>query len=165
MGNGITILQHNSEPTKWQERQGKKLVRQGLVSLFHIQPKGVAEMQVYAAQLEQKHICHVQILQKQSLAIPIHPPMHSWVLLLRMCPKHWGCFYSKNRSCALQHYIPFLNHDFIIEISVISNIFAESGLMTRYTIKRQQRWVSLSSLGVDGSSDWKEQMLCFNCIN
>lgn len=71
MGNGITILQHTSKPTKWQERQGKKLVTQGLVSPFCIQPKVVAEMQVYAAQLEQKHVCHVQILQEQSLAIPI----------------------------------------------------------------------------------------------
>lgn len=59
MGNGITILQHTIEPTKWQERQGKKLVTQGLASLSHIQPRGVAEMQVYAAQLEQKHICYV----------------------------------------------------------------------------------------------------------
>lgn len=43
----------------------------------------------------------------------------------------WGMFQPEIKICVLKQSIPFLNHDFIIEISIISNVFfAESGPVT-----------------------------------
>jgi len=94
---GFTIFQHTTESTKWQERQSKRLVTQGLVSLFHIQ-KGVTNASPQSTAGAEKHLpCadHTKAIP----AIPRIQQCTSECFYPGCFLNTGGCFCSKTRRC------------------------------------------------------------------